>query len=314
MFKKEKNSNLISKNTLRKIKKQVKGITLIALVVTIIVLLILAGVAINLTIGQNGLFTRAQDAREITEKEKIREEIELAIGGDNIGKYMDENGSLEEELNKIDGATITKVGKDVYYVEKDGYTYTVYEDGTIEDEKIDIWDGEKIEKPEVDEQGNWHIYTTGQMKYFADYCNDSLTEEEKTEANMPEIVDTTIVYLENDLDMGARQKDGVLVSGIKWTPINMRKGTFDGKEHYISGIYVQTQNSGGTGLFGGFYAKKIQNITIKNSYIESSKDKVGGICGATFGDISNCHNVNTTVKCSKEVSDVGGIVGVFLRI
>ena len=35
MFKKEKNSNLISKNTLRKIKKQVKGITLIALVVTI---------------------------------------------------------------------------------------------------------------------------------------------------------------------------------------------------------------------------------------------------------------------------------------
>ena len=35
MFKKEKNSNLISKTTLRKIKKQVKGITLIALVVTI---------------------------------------------------------------------------------------------------------------------------------------------------------------------------------------------------------------------------------------------------------------------------------------
>ena len=42
--------------------KQEKGITLIALVVTIIVLLILAGVALNLTIGQNGIFTRAQDA------------------------------------------------------------------------------------------------------------------------------------------------------------------------------------------------------------------------------------------------------------
>ena len=35
MFKKEKNDNLTRKNTLRKIKKQVKGITLIALVVTI---------------------------------------------------------------------------------------------------------------------------------------------------------------------------------------------------------------------------------------------------------------------------------------
>ena len=42
--------------------KKEKGITLIALVVTIIVLLILAGVAISLTIGQNGIFGKAQDA------------------------------------------------------------------------------------------------------------------------------------------------------------------------------------------------------------------------------------------------------------
>ncbi len=42
--------------------KKERGITLIALVVTIIVLLILAGVAISLTIGQNGIFNRAQTA------------------------------------------------------------------------------------------------------------------------------------------------------------------------------------------------------------------------------------------------------------
>lgn len=42
--------------------KEERGITLIALVVTIIVLLILAGVAISLTIGQNGIFNRAQAA------------------------------------------------------------------------------------------------------------------------------------------------------------------------------------------------------------------------------------------------------------
>ena len=42
--------------------KKENGITLVALVVTIIVLLILAGVAISLTIGNNGLFTRAQNA------------------------------------------------------------------------------------------------------------------------------------------------------------------------------------------------------------------------------------------------------------
>ena len=44
--------------------KKENGITLVALVVTIIVLLILAGVAISLTIGNNGLFTRAQNAAE----------------------------------------------------------------------------------------------------------------------------------------------------------------------------------------------------------------------------------------------------------
>lgn len=42
--------------------KKESGITLVALVVTIIVLLILAGVAISLTIGNNGIFNRAQEA------------------------------------------------------------------------------------------------------------------------------------------------------------------------------------------------------------------------------------------------------------
>ena len=42
--------------------KKERGITLVALVVTIIVLLILAGVAISLTIGNNALFQRAQNA------------------------------------------------------------------------------------------------------------------------------------------------------------------------------------------------------------------------------------------------------------
>lgn len=44
--------------------KKEKGITLVALVVTIIVLLILAGVAISLSIGNNGIFNRAQNAAD----------------------------------------------------------------------------------------------------------------------------------------------------------------------------------------------------------------------------------------------------------
>lgn len=71
----EKSTNLKrSKITLRKVKKQVKGITLIALVVTIIVLLILAGVAISLTIGQNGIFARAQNAVNVYEQAATNEQ------------------------------------------------------------------------------------------------------------------------------------------------------------------------------------------------------------------------------------------------
>lgn len=44
------------------------GITLIALVVTIIVLIILAGVSISMLTGQNGILTRAAEAKEKTEK------------------------------------------------------------------------------------------------------------------------------------------------------------------------------------------------------------------------------------------------------
>ena len=43
--------------------KEMKGITLIALVVTIVVLLILAGVSINLLLGDNGIIIKAKEAK-----------------------------------------------------------------------------------------------------------------------------------------------------------------------------------------------------------------------------------------------------------
>ena len=57
--------------------KKESGITLVALVVTIIVLLILAGVAISLTIGENGIFTRAQNATKKWDEAEGQEETEM---------------------------------------------------------------------------------------------------------------------------------------------------------------------------------------------------------------------------------------------
>ena len=57
--------------------KKNTGITIISLVVTIIILIILAGVSLNLTLGQNGIITKAKQAKENTELAKIEEETRL---------------------------------------------------------------------------------------------------------------------------------------------------------------------------------------------------------------------------------------------
>ena len=61
----------------KKLKKDVQGITLIALVVTIIVLLILAGIALNLTIGQNGILSRAQTAANTWRNAETNEQLAM---------------------------------------------------------------------------------------------------------------------------------------------------------------------------------------------------------------------------------------------
>ncbi len=69
-------------------KKQ-NGITLVALVITIIVLLILAGVSISLALGNNGVLTRASSAVTANEVGTIKQELGLAIQ-DAEGKYYEE--------------------------------------------------------------------------------------------------------------------------------------------------------------------------------------------------------------------------------
>ena len=64
-----------------------RGITLIALVVTIIVLLILAGISISMLTGQNGILNRATEAKEETEKANTEEKATLNKYKDIINQY-----------------------------------------------------------------------------------------------------------------------------------------------------------------------------------------------------------------------------------
>lgn len=66
----------------------IKGMTLIALIVTIIVLIILAGVSISLVLGNNGIVKKAVKAKINTEVSSIEEQLEMFVAKEEEKKYF----------------------------------------------------------------------------------------------------------------------------------------------------------------------------------------------------------------------------------
>ena len=70
-----------------------RGITLVALVVTIVVLLILAGISLNLVLGENGIITKAQEARDKTEQARINTEKSMNSLEQELSNYVNKTDS-----------------------------------------------------------------------------------------------------------------------------------------------------------------------------------------------------------------------------
>ena len=93
-----------------------KGITLIALVITIIVLLILAGVTIAMLTGDNGILTKTNQAKTNTSKGEAADKINMALNAEyaNIlsdGKMSGATGSTiatADEIAKTNGITTSE--------------------------------------------------------------------------------------------------------------------------------------------------------------------------------------------------------------
>ena len=89
-----------------------KGITLIALVITIIVLLILAGVSIAMLTGDNGILTQANKAKADTARaevvEKVNMELNAQLTNAMAGSNFDAKDKIESNIGTFDnGATVT---------------------------------------------------------------------------------------------------------------------------------------------------------------------------------------------------------------
>ena len=98
---------------IKKSEQRNKGITLTALVITIIVLLILAGVAIATLTGENGILTKANEARIKTEETGIYEQVQVevlgSIGADGKVNLDELNDNLRKNVSGLtyNGKSIT---------------------------------------------------------------------------------------------------------------------------------------------------------------------------------------------------------------
>ena len=327
---------------LRKEKReQERGITLIALITTIIVLLILAGITIGAITGSNGIIGQAQSAKEETEIAQEKEIIDIstveAMGKNNRGNLEEEEFQNAIDKHTNGKATVSDIGEEfeVFFEESNRY-YTVDKDGNLLgqiDAVGDKYPGDITKKEDgtVLDGSKEHPYEINCIEDLVAFSNMSNTEtfENKTiilQKNLNFKSKSSYANWETK-EFGDVNKDGVtdtliteLSTGNGFTPIIKFRGVFDGQENSLKNLY-QTDycsNINSLGLFGTIST----NATIKNLYLSGnievsksgSNQEVGGIVGQIMAQSSNILLENT--HFSGNITDTvgtsfrcGGIIG-----
>ena len=268
------------KENKRILKRRERGITLIALVITIIVLLILAGVSISMLTGENGILTQAQNAKNKTEEAARKEEQDLAeleaiITGKDVvitPVHDDNPGELEQE------------GSDTFVI------------NSIEDLvffSYDVTNGNDYSGKTV------KLGTNLDFNSDKSYVDPNRTDFSKYGYNGP-----------------LKQS---LTSGTGFSPIGSQDGTngfygtFDGNNNAICSLYIYIKsndtNAKNAGLFLTTYGE-IKNLGLVDVDITAQLSHVGGLTVNSYNDIYNCYvtgNINVT---GYSWINVGGLCGI----
>ena len=261
-----------------------KGITLIALVITIIVLLILAGVSIAMLTGDNGILTQAQKAKKETE-EAAKEEAEMLKKIENM--IAEGNG---EEYEKVEDSTpgdITDGGK------ADGTEDNHYKVRSIEDFLVVLSESRKdgLTDKYVDIEVNLDFNNPNS---YSDPNNTDLFEDYNEDGTTEGIMNE----LTNKEERGL--KNGYEFAGI-----------LDGKGHTISNMYLKEEllyysaahNDYQTGVFHE-NTGIIKNLNLQGEFVVTINElttaaRVGGIVGQNKhgGELINCvSDIDINVK------------------
>lgn len=281
---------------MKKLKEELKygkkGITLISLVVTIIVLLILAGVTIATLTGNNGILTRASESKEKTEEAGDMEKIGLAISAAQIG----ENGYQKlNETNFKEALENEFAGRNLQLTNNEDGSYIIDLDNMNKTYYVDM-DGQIISNKNI-----LKISTLEDLKTFRNNVNSGNTYE------------GWYIFLTNDITLNENEQ---------WEPIGLYineatspddsrntyfSGIFDGKNHYIKGVNINTTNKV-QGLFGLNLGGTIKNLQVLDCNITGGI-ATGGIVGYNYNNskIYNC-SVSGVITCVG-TQMAGGISG-----
>ena len=111
--------------------KENKGVTLVALVITIIVLLILAGVTLSMVMGDSGIFSKANKASSETTISSAKDAVRLATLEAVTDQY-DDNGATSTTTEIKNDNVVKKVGdklQDGYSLDGTSSPYTIKQNG-----------------------------------------------------------------------------------------------------------------------------------------------------------------------------------------
>ena len=310
------------------------AITLIALIITIIILLILAGISIS-ALTNTELFSKAKEAKLETEIATEKEQVQLAYLDakmENLGERITEE-QLQESLDKTVGEDKTKAIEDneSFFIKfkESGRYYEINDSGNIA-EPVDVKEDNTpgILTGSGTEEEPYIIMSIEDLVVFSNMANGTgikLNEDGSTEditatntfSNKYVILGKTLNFKSKlsyvdytRKDFGDINNDGVvedllqeLTTGTGFKPIASFKGIFDGQNNELEEIYMY--RSGNATLFLAPFT--IKNLGVTGN-ITSTNANAAGIC--TFStNKENCWNKATITGKSYAAGINSGYAG-----
>lgn len=296
----------------KKVRINTSGITLISLVLTIIILIILAGISINLILGENGIIKRSSSTSIQTSIAWEREMIELAkaqIQIENNGDLPLEKVNFQKAIVANSGTNeITVDGNNLLLIvtfQKSNRQYEVYPNGNIEDAAPKTEDTTPDTIATKDEN-TYLIQSIEDLVILSKAVSDGESYEGKTFEILSDLnFQSTQSYIDanqtNFLGLGDINNDGTedgllteLTTGSGFIPIGNDttpfKGSIQGNDHIIRGLYINSINDAGLIAVGS--NNTIENLNLLNVNIKSSSSYAGAILGKMLPNniiIRNCY-------------------------